>query len=91
MSKENVIEFEREGIQRLDEEQILDRLAELYKAMKDANNLTCIDAQSVKFNLNYLFADVLECINLLTFNNLSKVIGIAKAARIWNDVKTQRK
>ena len=91
MSKESVIEFEREGIQRLDQEQILDRLAELYKAMKDANNLTCIDAQSVKFNLNYLFADVLECINLLTFNNLSKVIGIAKAGRIWNDVKTQRK
>ena len=91
MSKENVIEFEREGIQRLDEEQILDRLAELYKAMKDANNLTCIDAQSVKFNLNYLFADVLECINLLTFNNLSKVIGIAMAGRIWSDVKTQRK
>lgn len=91
MSKESVIEFEREGIQRLDQEQILDRLAELHKAMKDANNLTCIDAQSVKFNLNYLFADVLECINLLTFNNLSKVIGIAKAGRIWNDVKTQRK
>ena len=91
MSKESVIEFEREGIQRLDQEQILDRLAELHKAMKDANNLTCIDAQIVKFNLNYLFADVLECINLLTFNNLSKVIGIAKAGRIWNDVKTQRK
>lgn len=91
MSKESVIEFEREGIQRLDQEQILDRLAELHKAMKDANNLTCIDAQSVKFNLNYLFADVLECINLLSFNNLSKVIGIAKAGRIWNDVKTQRK
>ena len=91
MSKESVIEFEREGIQRLDQEQILDRLAELHKAMKDANNLTCIDAQSVKFNLNYLFADVLECINLLTFNNLSKVIGIVKAGRIWNDVKTQRK
>ena len=91
MSTESVIEFEREGIQRLDQEQILDRLAELHKAMKDANNLTCIDAQSVKFNLNYLFADVLECINLLTFNNLSKVIGIAKAGRIWNDVKTQRK
>ena len=91
MSKESVIELEREGIQRLDQEQILDRLAELHKAMKDANNLTCIDAQSVKFNLNYLFADVLECINLLTFNNLSKVIGIAKAGRIWSDVKTQRK
>ena len=91
MSKESVIEFEREGIQRLDQEQILDRLAELHKAMKDANNLTCIDAQSVKFNLNYLFADVLECINLLTFNNLSKVIGIANAGRIWSDVKTQRK
>ena len=91
MSKESVIEFEREGIQRLDQEQILDRLAELHKAMKDANNLTCIDAQSVKFNLNYLFADVLECINLLTFNNLSKVIGTATAGRIWSDVKTQRK
>lgn len=91
MTKEMIVEFEREGIQRLDQQQILDRFSELHKAMRDANNLTCIDVKTVKFNLNYLFADVLECVNLLTFNNLSKVIGIAQAGKIWNDVKTQRK
>lgn len=91
MNKDMVIEFEREGVQRLDQHQILDRFSELHKAMKDANNLTCLDTQGVKFNLNFLFADVLECVNLLTFNNLSKVIGIAQAGKIWNDVKTQRK
>jgi hypothetical protein len=91
MTKDTIIEFEKDGIQRLDQEQILNRFSELHKAMRDANNLTCVDAKSVKFNLNYVFADVLECINLLTFNNLSKVIGIANAGKIWNDVKTQRK
>ena len=91
MSKDSLIEFEREGIQRLDEQQMLDRFSELHKAMKDANNLTCVEAASVKFNLNFLFADILECVNLLTFNNLSKVIGIANAGRIWSDVKNQRK
>jgi len=91
MTKDTIIEFEKDGIQRLDQEQILNRFSELHKAMRDANNLTCVDAKSVKFNLNYVFADVLECINLLSFNNLSKVIGIANAGKIWNDVKAQRK
>lgn len=90
MNKDVLIEFEKEGIDRLDKDQVLERFSELYKAMKEANNLTCIDAKTVKFNLNYLFADVLECLNILTFNNLSKVVGIAQAGRIWGDVKTQR-
>jgi len=91
MAKDHLIEFERESVQRLDQEQILERFSELHKAMNEANNLTCLDAPGVKFNLNFVFADVLECVNLLTFNNLSKVIGIANAGRIWRDVKTQRK
>ena len=91
MSNQNLIEFEKEGIQRLDQAQAIERFSVLYRSMKDANNLTCIDASSVKFDMNFLFADVLECLNLLTFNNLSKVIGIAQAGRIWRDVKTQRK
>ena len=91
MARDILIEFEKEGIQRLDQEQMLDRFSDLHKAMKEANELTCLDVKSVKFNLNFLFADVLECVNLLTFNNLSKVIGIANAGRIWNDVKTSRK
>jgi hypothetical protein len=91
MTKDNLIEFERDSVQRLDQEQILERFSELHKAMKEANNLTCLDAPGVKFNLNFVFADVLECVNLLTFNNLSKVIGIANAGRIWGDVKNQRK
>lgn len=91
MTKDVLIEFEKEGIERFDKEQALDRFNELYRAMKEANSLTCIDAKTVKFNLNYLFADVLECLNILTFNNLSKVVGIAQAGRIWGDVKTQRK
>ena len=91
MAKDSVIEFERDSIQRLDQEKILERFFELHKAMKEANNLTCLDAPAVKFNLDFVFADVLECVNLLTFNNLSKVIGIANAGKIWRDVKTQRK
>ncbi|MEA4930883.1 MAG: hypothetical protein VB026_04845 [Anaerolineaceae bacterium] len=91
MSNQNLIEFEKEGIQRLDQVQVVERFSVLYRSMKEANNLTCIDASSVKFDMNFLFADVLECLNLLTFNNLSKVIGIAQAGRIWRDVKTQRK
>lgn len=91
MSNKDLIEFEKEGIQRLDQVQVVERFSVLYRSMKEANNLTCIDASSVKFDMNFLFADVLECLNLLTFNNLSKVIGIAQAGRIWRDVKTQRK
>ena len=91
MSNQNLIEFEKEGIQRLDQVQVVERFSVLYRSMKEANNLTCIDASSVKFDMNFLFADMLECLNLLTFNNLSKVIGIAQAGRIWRDVKTQRK
>lgn len=91
MSNQNLIEFEKEGIQRLDQVQVVERFSVLYRSMKEANNLTCIEASSVKFDMNFLFADVLECLNLLTFNNLSKVIGIAQAGRIWRDVKTQRK
>ncbi len=83
------IEFEKEEIVKFDHTQALDRFSELYKAMKEANNLKCGDMQT-KFNLNYLFADVLECLNLLTFNNLSKVIGFGNAGRIWQDVKTKR-
>lgn len=91
MSNQNLIEFEKEGIQRLDQVQVVERFSVLYRSMKEANNLTCIEASSVKFDMNFLFADVLECLNLLTFNNLSKVIGIAQAGRIWRDVKAQRK
>lgn len=91
MSNKDLIEFEKEGIQRLDQVQVVERFSVLYRSMKEANNLTCIDASSVKFDMNFLFADVLECLNLLTFNNLSKVIGIAQAGRIWRDVKAQRK
>lgn len=91
MSNQNLIEFEKEGIQRLDQVQVVERFSVLYRSMKEANNLTCIEASSVKFDMNFLFADVLECLNLLTFNNLSKIIGIAQAGRIWRDVKTQRK
>ena len=68
----------------------MDRFSELYRAMKEANSLTCMEAKTVKFDLNYLFADVLECLNILTFTNLSKVIGTDQAGRIWGDAKTQR-
>lgn len=91
MSKNPMIEFENESILRLDEVQALDRFGELFRAMREANNLTCTDGMNAKFNMWFLFADILECVNLLTFNNLSKVIGIANAGKIWNDVKTKRK
>jgi|GEM_PF-1642249 hypothetical protein len=92
MTKEaELFEFENELIVRTDYTQALERFAELYRGMKEANSVTCTESLHVKFNMNYLFADILECLNILTFNNLSKVIGIANAGRIWNDVKTARK
>jgi len=90
MKKEDLIEFEKEEINKLDKDQALSRFNELYRAMKDANNLKCFADQQTKFDLNFLFADVLECLNLLSFNNLSKVIGIVQAGKIWSDVKTSR-
>ena len=89
--KHDLIQFENEMIVRTDYEQALERFAELYRGMKEANAITCSENLNVKFNMNYLFADILECLNILTFNNLSKVIGIANAGRIWQDVKTARK
>lgn len=89
--KEDLIQFENEMIVRTDYEQALERFAELYRGMKEANAITCAENLNVKFNMHYLFADILECLNILTFNNLSKVIGIANAGRIWQDVKTARK
>jgi hypothetical protein len=89
--KADLIEFENDLIVRTDYTQALERFAELYRGMKEANQITCTENLNVKFNMNYLFADILECLNILTFNNLSKVIGIANAGRIWNDVKTARK
>lgn len=90
MKQENIIEFEKDEITRFDQDQALTRFNELYKAMKDANNLKCFADQQTKFNLVFLFADVLECLNILTFNNLSKVVGIVQAGKIWQDVKTSR-
>lgn len=89
--KEDLIQFENDLIVRTDYDQALERFADLYKGMKEANKITCTENLNVKFNMNFLFADILECLNILTFNNLSKVIGIANAGRIWNDVKTSRK
>ena len=90
MSKnEFYIEFEKDEIVKFDHVQALDRFGVLYNEMREASRLTCL-GETAKFNLNFLFADVLECLNLLTFNNLSRVIGIANAGRIWHDVKTKR-
>lgn len=89
MNNNVIVEFENDEIVRFDQAQALDRFCELYRAMREANNIKCGEFQT-KFNLNYLFADVLECLNLLSFNNLSKVIGIGNAGRIWQDVKTKR-
>jgi len=91
MGGSHLIEFEGEEIQRLDCEQTLGRLRDLYKMMSDANNLRSLDNKPAKFNLNFLMADVLECVNLLSFNHLSKVIGIANAGKIWQDVKNEKK
>ena len=85
-----VVQFEGESVTRLDSEQTLNRLRDLYKAMHDANNCKSLDNRPVLFNMHYLMADVLEAINILSFNNLSKVIGIANAGRIWGDVKNQK-
>jgi len=82
MKDDNAIEFEKDVIARFDQDQALARFNELYKAMKEANNLKCFADKNTKFDLNFLFADVLECLNLLTFNNLSKIIGIVQAGKI---------
>lgn len=90
MAKNWVVEFSKEEVHRLDHERTLSRFGELYRDMRSANNVTCLDGKATKFDLHFLFADILECLDLLSFNNLSKVIGIANAGKIWPDVKKQR-
>ena len=90
MADKNVISFETEQVARLDPVQALDRFGELYRSMTEANALTCTEGMEVKFNLLYLFADILEILNILTYNNLCKVIGVQQARDIWYDVKTSR-
>ena len=90
MADNNIISFETEQVARLDPVQALDRFAELYRNIREANELTCTEGLQVRFNLLFLFADILEALNILTFNNLSKVIGIQQARAIWYDVKTSR-
>lgn len=90
MGKKNIISFETEQVTRFDEAQALERFADMYRSMKEANELTCTEGLGVRFNMLFLFADILEVLNILTFNNLSKVIGIKQAGEIWHDVKTSR-
>ena len=90
MDRNWVVEFGREEVHRLDHERVLARFGELYRDIKTANNVNCLDGVRTKFDLHYLFADILECLDLLSFNNLSKVIGIVNAGKIWQNVKNQR-
>lgn len=83
----NLIGFENEQVLRLDVDTTITRLNQLYRDMKSASTCKSLDQQPPLFNLAYLFADVLDALNLLTFNNLSACIGRVQAAIIWNDVK----
>ncbi len=91
MDDDNLISFEAEQVTRFDEAQALERFGGLYRSMKEASELTCTEGLQVRFNLLFLFADILEALNILTFNNLSRVIGIKQAREIWHDVKAVRK
>lgn len=90
MTKDYLVEFGREEVHRLDHEKALARFGELYRDMKTANSVNCMEGVPAKFDLHYLFADILDCLDLLSFNNLSKVIGIVNAGKIWQNVKNQR-
>ena len=91
MGDVDLVEFEKDRYTGLDSTEVLARLAELNRNMREANTLKFRQGSNFKFDLNYLFADVLDCLDLLSFNNLSKVIGIGKAGLIWNDVKKEKK
>jgi hypothetical protein len=83
----DLIRFEGEQVQRLDVENVLDRLHCLFTDMQSANKFKDATGKVPLFSLPFLFADVLDCLNLLSFNNLSKCVGIVKAGQIWADVK----
>ena len=82
-----IFSFEGEEARRLDKDHILKRLNELRTDLMSASKCKSYVEGECFFSLNFLMADILECLDMLSFNSLSQVIGRDLAARIWLDVK----
>ncbi len=91
MRNRNIVQFEQDstGIWNPSKEKVIQNLRELYKAIRDVNKPS--SGTGVKFDLNFLFADVLECIDLLNFADLTQVIGVVNCNKVWDDVSKTRK
>lgn len=85
--KDIIFCFEGEETRRLDKDHILKRLNELRSDLASAAKCKSYKDGECFFSLNYLMADILDCLDMLSFNNLSQVIGRDLAARIWQDVR----
>lgn len=70
--------------------QVLDKLNLLVDSVRSANRIAGRSGEQVSYDINLFMADILNCMDLLTFNYLSKVIGIKQAGRIWEQVKPQK-
>ncbi|MEA4811208.1 MAG: hypothetical protein VB108_01410 [Anaerolineaceae bacterium] len=87
MSNNVVFAFDGEETRRLDIEHLLKRLQNLHDDLLSASSCRSVRGGKVYFSLNFLMADILDCLDLLTYNNLSHLIGIEKATKVWPDVK----
>ena len=86
MRNRNIVMFERDNPQgwQIDKNVVIQRLRELYLNIREANSGGGSEAS--KFDLNFLFADVLSCLDLLNYADLTQVIGVINTTRIWTDV-----
>lgn len=69
-----------------DDEAVLKRLGGLYKEVKEASKVKSVKGGYASFDLDLLFSDVLQAVGLLSYANLSHVIGKRSADKIWQDV-----
>lgn len=79
------IEFYRDEHKYIESEFILNAYSKIYAELRAAVETKSILEMDdgVKFDLELVFVDLLEGLGLLSYNNLSKVIGRGKAVKAW--------
>lgn len=66
--------------------EVLKRLSGLYCEVREASKVKSVKGGYAFFDLDLLFADVLQAVGLFSYANLSHVIGSQSAKRIWKNV-----
>lgn len=84
---DTIFDFEGEESRRLDKDHIINRLAQLRADLSSAQHCRSYKGGHALFSLNFLMADILDCLDLLSFNNLSAILGRDAAATVWPDVR----